>query len=284
MLFSINSSPLAGREGEYSSARLLKARVEREALADVALKVTSVGKSDSIFTVSGRGELHLSIFIEKMRREGYEFQVGKPEVIFHEMDGLKLEPFEDVHIECPEEFSGAVIEKLVRRKAEMREMKVERGIAYLHFLVSTRGLIGYRSEFLTDTKGEGIMDTLFHDYLPWQGELRATPHGSLIAFESGMRERGTLFIHAGTEVYEGMIVGQNAKAEDLMVNVCNTKKLTNMRSKGDGVVEHFDTPVTLSLEEAIEYLGDDELLEVTPKSLRIRKAILNKHERKRATV
>ena len=293
MLFSINSSPLAGREGEYSSARLLKARVEREALADVALKVTSVGNSDSTFTVSGRGELHLSIFIEKMRREGYEFQVGRPEVIFHEMDGLKLEPFEDVHIECPEEFSGAVIEKMGRRKAEMHEMKVERGIAYLHFLVSTRGLIGYRSEFLTDTKGAGIMDMLFHDYLPWQGELRATPHGSLVAFESGVsslhgllgaQERGTLFIHPGTEIYEGMIVGQNAKAEDLMVNVCKTKKLTNMRSKGDGVAEHFDTPVALSLEEAIEYLGDDELLEVTPKSLRIRKAILNKHDRKRATV
>jgi GTP-binding protein len=293
MVFAINPSPLSGREGEYSTARLLKARVEREALSDVALRVTSVGNSDSTFTISGRGELHLSIFIEKMRREGFEFQVGRPEVIFREMDGLKLEPFEDIHIECPEEFSGSVIEKMGRRKAEMREMKVDRGIAYLHFLVSTRGLIGYRSEFLTDTKGEGIMDTLFHDYLPWLGEMRSTPHGSLIAFESGMsalhgllgaQERGTLFIHPGTEVYEGMIVGQNAKAEDLMVNVCKTKKLTNMRSKGDGVAEHFDAPVTLSLEEAIEYLGDDELLEVTPKSLRLRKTILNKHDRKRAAV
>ena len=293
MLFSINTSPLSGREGQYSTARLLKARIEREALSDVALKIAPVGSSDSAFTISGRGELHLSIFIEKMRREGFEFQVGRPEVIFREMNGLKLEPFEDVHIECPEEFSGSVIGKMGKRKGEMREMKVDRGIAYLHFLIATRGLIGYRSEFLTDTKGEGIMDTLFHEYLPFQGEIRPSPHGSLIAFESGTsalhgllgaQERGRLFIHPGTEVYEGMIVGQNAKAEDLMVNVCKTKKLTNMRSKGDGVAEHFDAPVTLSLEEAIEYLGDDELLEVTPKSLRLRKSILNKHERKRATV
>ena len=172
-------------------------------------------------------------------------------------------------------------------------MKVERGVAYMHFLVSTRGLIGYRTEFITDTKGEGSLDTLFHDYLPFQGEMRTNPHGSLVAFESGIatlhgllgaQERGQLFIHPGTETYEGMIVGQNLKAEDLMVNVCKAKKLTNMRSKGDGVAEHFDEPVTLSLEEAIEYLGDDELLEVTPKSLRLRKAILNKHERKRAAV
>jgi len=293
MIFSINTSPLSGREGEYSTARLLRARLEREPLSDVALRVTSVGNSDTTFEVCGRGELHLSIFIEKMRREGYEFQVGRPEVIFREMNGLTLEPFEDVHIECPQEFSGSVIEKMGRRRAELREMKVERGVAYMHFLVSTRGLIGYRSEFITDTKGEGILDTLFHDYLPFQGEIRTNPHGSLVAFESGIatlhgllgaQERGQLFIHPGTETYEGMIVGQNLKAEDLMVNVCKAKKLTNMRSKGDGVAEHFDEPVTLSLEEAIEYLGDDELLEVTPKSLRLRKAILNKHERKRAAV
>ena len=293
MVFAINTSPLAGREGQYSTARLLKARMEREDLSDVALKVVSIGNSDSTFTVSGRGELHLSIFIEKMRREGYEFQVGRPEVIFREMDGLKLEPFEDVHIECPEEFSGSVIEKMGRRRAEMREMKIERGVAYLHFLVSTRGLIGYRTEFLTDTKGEGILDTIFHDYLPFEGVMRTAPHGSLIAFESGLsalhgllgaQERGQLFIHPGTEVYEGMIVGRNARAEDLMVNVCKTKKLTNMRSKGDGVAEHFDEPLKLSLEEAIEYLGDDELLEVTPKSLRLRKTILDKHDRKRAAV
>ena len=293
MTFAINNSPLSGREGEYSTARQLKARIELEALSDVALKVAPSGGSDSSFTISGRGELHLSIFIEKMRREGFEFQVGRPEVILREMNGLKLEPFEDVHIECPEEFSGRVIEKMGQRKGEMREMKVDHDIAYLHFLIATRGLIGYRSEFLTDTKGEGIMDTLFHDYMPFQGEMRLAPHGSLIAFESGTsalhgllgaQERGQLFIHPGTVVYEGMIVGQNAKAEDLMVNVCKTKKLTNMRSKGDGVAEHFDTPVNLSLEEAIEYLGDDELLEVTPKSLRLRKAILDKHARKRAAV
>ncbi|MCI0657331.1 MAG: translational GTPase TypA, partial [Acidobacteria bacterium] len=218
MIFSINTSPLSGKEGEYSTARLLKARLEREPLSDVALRVTSVGNSDTTFEVCGRGELHLSIFIEKMRREGYEFQVGRPEVIFREMDGLTLEPFEDVHIECPEEFSGSVIEKMGRRRAELREMKVERGVTYMHFLVSTRGLIGYRSEFLTDTKGEGILDTLFHDYLPLRGEIRTNPHGSLVAFESGIatlhgllgaQERGQLFIHPGTETYEGMIVGQN---------------------------------------------------------------------------
>src|SRR3989344_1828691 len=185
MIFSINTSPLAGREGQYSTARLLKARLEREPLSDVALKVTSAGHSDTTFEVCGRGELHLSIFIEKMRREGYEFQVGRPEVIFREMNGLTLEPFEDVHIECPEEFSGSVIEKMGRRRAELREMKIERGFAFLHFLVSTRGLLGYRSKFITDTKGEGIMDTLFHVYLPFQGEIRTDAHGSLVASSHG---------------------------------------------------------------------------------------------------
>ncbi len=291
MLFSINTSPFAGEEGEFSTARQLKDRLERELLNDVALRVDENAGSDSSWIISGRGELHLSILIEKMRREGYEFQVAKPEVIMREENGVKSEPFEDVYIETPEAFAGTVIEKMGRRKGEMKDMKVDRGISHMHFLVPTRGLIGYRSEFLSDTKGEGIFNTLFHGYLPYVGEMKALQHGSLIAFESGdatqyglvaAQERGQLFIFPGTKVYAGMIVGQNAKSEDLEVNICRAKKMSNMRSKGEGAADHFDTPRTLSLEEAVEYLGDDELLEVTPKSLRLRKKILDSNARKRA--
>jgi len=290
MQFSINTSPFAGKEGQFSTARHLKERLDRELLNDVALHVLRSSSSDSSFTVSGRGELHLAILIEKMRREGYEFQVAKPEVILKEDAGKKLEPFEDAFIECPESAAGTVIEKMGRRKGEMKDMKVERGIAFMHFLVSTRGLIGYRSEFLTDTKGEGIVNTLFHGYEPYAGELKANVHGSLVAFESGVsmlygllgaQERGQLFIGSAVEVYAGMVVGQNAKSDDIEVNVCKEKRLSNMRSKGEGTAEHFDTPRNLSLEESIEYLGDDELLEVTPKSLRIRKTILDPILRKR---
>ncbi|MBI3627055.1 hypothetical protein HY224_03345 [Candidatus Uhrbacteria bacterium] len=289
MNFSINTSPFAGKEGDFSTSRNLKDRLDRELLSDVALKVETTG-SDSSFVVSGRGELHLSILIEKMRREGYEFQVGKPQVIFHEDKGKQTEPFEDVYIESPERAQGTVIEKLGRRKGEMKDMKVERGTAHMHFVVPTRGLIGYRSEFMTDTKGEGIINTLFNGYKPYGGEMTGTAHGSLISFESGesnmyglmsAQERGQLFIGPGVPVYEGMIVGQTAKPEDLEVNICRTKKLSNMRSKGEGGMEHFDTPRNLTLEEFIEYLGDDELLEVTPKSLRLRKMYLTSIERKR---
>lgn len=291
MNFSVNTSPFAGNEGEFSTARHLKNRLSREVLSDVALKVEPFQGSDSSFIVFGRGELHLAILIEKMLREGYEFQVGKPQVIMKEMDGKKLEPFEDVYIECPENATGTVIEKMGKRKGEMKDMRVDRGVAHMHFLVSTRGLIGYRSEFLTDTKGEGIMNTIFHKYLPYLGEIKVDHHGSLIAFESGVtteyglvqiQDRGKLFIGPQTQVYEGMIVGQHSRAEDLDVNVCKEKKLTNMRSAGEGVSEHFNVPLQLSLEESIEYLGDDELLEVTPKSLRLRKMYLSKHERKKA--
>jgi GTP-binding protein len=289
MTFSINTSPFAGDEGEFSTARQMKDRLERELLNDVALRMENTS-SDSSWIISGRGELHLSILIEKMRREGYEFQVAKPEVIMHEEDGVKKEPFEDVYIECPEAVAGTVIEKMGRRKGEMKDMKADRGITHLHFVVPTRGLIGYRSEFLSDTKGEGIFNTLFHDYLPHAGDMKAMQHGSLIAFEGGTatqyglvaaQERGQLFIFPGTEVYEGMIVGKNAKSEDLEVNVCRAKKMSNMRSKGDGAADHFDTPKTLSLEECVEYLGDDELLEVTPKNLRLRKKSLSKNDRKK---
>lgn len=291
MTFGINTSPFAGNEGEFSTARQLKDRLERELLSDVALRMEAAAGSDSSWIISGRGELHLSILIEKMRREGYEFQVAKPEVIMHEENGVLSEPYEDVFIETPEQFAGTVIEKMGRRKGEMKDMKSDRGVSYLSFTVPTRGLIGYRSEFLSDTKGEGIFNSLFHGYQPHAGDMKAIQHGSLVAFESGTatqygllaaQERGQLFIMPGTAVYEGMIVGQNAKVEDLEVNVCRAKKMSNMRSKGEGAADHFDTPRNLSLEESVEYLGDDELLEVTPKSLRLRKKLLNKNDRKNA--
>ena len=290
MSFSVNTSPFAGTEGEFSTARHIKARLERETLSDVALRVEIAQGTDSMFTVFGRGELHLSILIEKMLREGYEFQVGRPQVIIIEKEGKKMEPFEDVYIECPEIATGTVIEKLSKRKGEMKDMRVENGTAHMHFLVSTRGLIGYRSAFLTDTRGEGVINTIFHGYLPFLGELTLEHHGSLVAHESGVsttyglvgaQSRGKLFIGPQVKVYEGMIVGQHSRAEDLDVNICKEKQLTNMRSAGEGVSESFHPPVQMSLEEAIEYLGDDELLEVTPQNLRLRKMHLKKSDRKR---
>lgn len=291
MSFAVNSSPLAGTEGEFSTSRHLKARLKREVLADVALKVEANNDADASFTVFGRGELHIAILIEKMLREDYEFEVGKPQVIFKDENGKKLEPFEDVFIECPEKMAGTVIEKMGKRKGEMKDMKVAKGLAKLHFLVTTRGLIGYRSEFLTDTRGEGIINTLFSGYMPYRGDIEMQQHGSLVAHEAGVsthyglvaaQGRGVMFIKPGVKVYEGMIVGQNARANDIDVNICKEKKLSNMRAVGDGAAEGLHSPRDLSLEEAIEYLGDDELLEVTPKSLRLRKMYLTKNERKRA--
>ncbi len=292
MNFAVNNSPFYGQEGTFQTARHLKERLMKELLNDVALRVEPSEGTDSAFTVSGRGELHLSILIEKMRREGFEFQVSKPQVIFKEEGDKKLEPFEEVFIEAPESASGTVIEKMSKRKGLMKNMKIDRGQAHLHFVVPTRGLIGYRSEFLTDTKGQGIINTLFHGYEAYGGDLDSFNRGSLIAFETGTsnlygllnaQERGQLFIGPGVKVYEGMIVGKNSRAEDLEVNICKTKQLSNMRSKGDGKADHFDTPVSMSLEEAIEYIGEDELLEVTPKSLRLRKTILNSLQRKRSS-
>ncbi len=289
MTFGVNTSPFGGSEGQYSTSRNIKERLERELQNDVALRVESAG-GEGNFIVSGRGELHLSILIERMRREGFELQVSRPQVIFKEENGHKTEPFEEVSIECPEGASGSVIEKMGRRKAEMKDMKVENGIAYLQFVIPTRGLIGYRTEFMMDTRGQGILNTLFLGYQPHVGVIDATPHGSLIVHETGesntyglqaAQERGQLFIGPGVKVYEGMVIGQNAKPEDLAVNVCKEKKLSNMRSKGDGVAEGLNTPRTMSLEECLEYLGDDELLEVTPINLRIRKQYLKEFERKR---
>ena len=289
MTFGVNTSPFAGKEGQYTTSRNIKERLERELQNDVALHVEP-GAGDGTFVVSGRGELHLSILIERMRREGFELQVSRPQVIFKEQDGARMEPFEEVNIECPEAKSGLVIEKMGRRRGEMKDMKTERGVTTLIFEIPTRGLIGYRNEFMMDTRGEGTLHALVLGYRAAVGAIDAAPHGSLVAHEDGVsnsygliaaQERGQLFIRAGIPVYEGMVVGQNAKPEDLVVNVCKEKKLSNMRSKGDGVSEGLETPRMMSLEECLEYLGEDELLEVTPQSLRIRKQFLKDYERKR---
>ncbi|MBI5370311.1 translational GTPase TypA [Candidatus Uhrbacteria bacterium] len=290
MTFGANTSPFAGTEGEFSTARHLKERLERELLNDVALRVEK-GEGDSQFIVSGRGELHLAILIEKMRREGYELQVSRPQVIFKQEGGVTMEPFEAVSIECPEGFSGIVIEKMGKRRAEMKDMSVENGHSYLEFDIPTRGLIGYRSEFLTDTKGQGILNTLLLGYrTKMEGEVSGNEHGSMISMENGMtmgyaltnlQERGQLFIGAGVNVYVGMVIGQNSRSEDMEVNPCKEKKLSNMRSKGDGASVAIEAPRDMTLELSLEYLGNDELLEVTPKSLRIRKAILDSTTRRR---
>ncbi len=288
MAFGVNTSPLGGQEGQFTTSRNIKERLERELQNDVALRVEAA-PGEGNFIVSGRGELHLAILIERMRREGFELQVSRPQVIFKEDNG-RTEPFEEVSLECPEGMSGSVIEKMGRRKGDMKDMRVENGTAYLQFEIPTRGLIGYRTEFMMDTRGQGIINSLFLGYRPYVGSIDGSPHGSLIAHETGesnsyglqaAQERGQLFIGPSIKVYEGMVVGQNAKPEDLTVNVCKEKKLSNMRSKGDGVAEGLNTPRNMSLEEALEYLGDDELLEVTPQSLRIRKQYLKEFERKR---
>ncbi len=298
MNFSVNTSPFAGREGKYSTSRNLKERLERELMNDVALRLET-GEGEGAFVVSGRGELHLGILIEKMRREGYEFQVSRPQVIFKEIGGVREEPFEAVSIECPEEATGSVIEKMGKRRGELKDMRVEpaavegaSGAAFIEFEIPTRGLIGYRAEFLTDTKGLGIINSIFLEYRPIAGTVETNPHGSLIAFEDGVstsyglaaaQERGQMFIGPVVEVYAGMVVGQNAKPEDLEVNVAKEKRLSNMRSKGDGEAVRLDVPRHMTLEDCTAYLGDDELLEVTPESLRIRKAVLDHIRRKRSS-
>jgi len=289
MTFGVNTSPFAGREGQFSTSRNIKERLERELLNDVALRVEP-SEIDSRFVVSGRGELHLAILIEKMRREGYEFEVSRPQVIFHEENGAKTEPYETVSIECPESFAGVVIEKMGQRRGEMKDMRLENGITYLDFEIPTRGLIGYRSEFLTDTKGQGILNSLLLGYLPFAGEMEAGAHGSLVSMENGvtmgyalknLQERGPLFIGTAVEVYAGMVVGQYSRNEDVDVNPCKEKRLSNMRSKGEGSTIILETPRIMTLEACLEYLGEDELLEVTPKSLRIRKTFLDMNTRHR---
>jgi GTP-binding protein len=254
----------------------------------MALQVEDAPNSNWI--VSGRGELHLAILIERLRREGYEFQVSQPQVIIKEVNGEVLTPFEFVFIEVPEAHTGVVIQKLGIRRGQLKEMKVENGIAYLEFTVPTKGLLGYRTEFLTDTRGLGIMNTIFHQYQPDPGNWHEREQGSLVAYESGttnlygllnVQDRGVLFLGSGVEVYKGQVVGQNSRAGDIRVNVCKAKQLSNMRSKGDGSAEHFNTPRTMDLEDALEYIGDDELVEVTPQSVRIRKIVLDEDEARR---
>ncbi len=290
MIFSVNDSPFVGTEGEFCTSRKLRERLYKELDNDVALRVEATDSTDS-FVVSGRGELHLSIIIETMRREGYELQVSRPEVIYKEEDGKTLEPAEDVWIEVPEKYSGIVIEKMGVRKGELKNMRVEEGTAHFHFFIPTRGLIGFRNEFLIETKGTGIVNTLFAGYFPKWDEIVASPHGSLIAHEAGAttayallmsQERGVMFLGPGVKVYEGQVVGETAKAEDLVVNVCKQKQLTNFRAKTDAVTDDLVPPRVLTLEQAIEYIGDDELVEVTPKSIRLRKKILNHALRKKA--
>jgi GTP-binding protein len=283
-----NTSPLAGREGDFCTSRQSRARLYRELETDMALRVEDSSQSDWI--VSVRGELHLEILIERLRREGYEFEVSAPQVITKEIDGRKMTPYEKLFIEVPEEYGGIVIQKLGARNGELIEMRTDDGITFLEYLIPTRSLIGYRGEFLTDTRGTGILNSLFENYLPDPGKWPPRTHGSLVSHETGVttqfsliniQARGTLFLEPGIPVYKGQIVGQNARDTDMSVNVTKGKQLTNIRSKGDGVSEHFNTPRIMDLEACLQYIGDDELLEVTPKSLRLRKRILDAGEARR---
>ncbi len=284
MTFSVNNSPFAGREGTFVTSRHLRDRLFKELETNVSLRVEETDSADS-FKVSGRGELHLSILIETMRRQGYEFNVSKPTVINREVDGVLMEPIEYLMIDVPEEYMGVVMEKLGTRKSEMVNMtSANQGYMRLEFKIPARGLIGYRSELLTDTKGNGIMNHVFHSYEPYKGDIATRQRGSLVAWEDGeavtyglynAQERGTLFITPGTKVYEGMIVGENARYDDLVVNVCKKKHVTNMRASGSDEALRLTPPTVLSLEQALEFIAEDELVEMTPKNIRLRKKILD---------
>ncbi len=290
MTFSVNNGPLAGKEGQFVTSRHIRDRLFKELERNVSLRVKETDTPDS-FEVCGRGELHLSVLIETMRREGFELLVSRPKVIFKEIDGVKCEPMERLVVNVPDDCIGNVIEKLGRRKAEMANMEpAEAGHTKIEFRIPARGLIGYRTEFLTDTKGEGTMNSIFDNYEPYKGEIQARTRGVLVAFEPGIsityglynaQERGELLIGAGVEVYEGMIVGINSRNEDIAINVCKEKHLTNTRASGSDDALRLVPPVQMSLEKAIEFIAEDELVEVTPKNIRLRKKILNNKDRER---
>lgn len=288
MNFVVNNSPFAGKEGKYVTSRNLRERLFREVETNISMKVEETDSPDT-FKVSGRGELHLSILIETMRRQDYEFQVSRPKVIYKEENGKVLEPIEMLMINVPEEFLGPVMEKLGARKAEMVNMEPDgQGGMRLEFTIPARGLMGYRTEFLTDTKGNGILNHIFHGYEPYRGDIAERSRGSLVAWETGestayglfnAQDRGTLFLHPGTKIYEGMVIGENAKSGDLIVNVCKKKHMTNMRASGSDDALKLVPPVIFSLEQSLEFIADDELMEVTPKSIRLRKMVLSKDQR-----
>jgi GTP-binding protein len=291
MQFGVNTSPLAGREGTYSTSRKIRERLFKELETNVALRVKDTDSADT-FLVSGRGELHLAILIETMRREGYELQVAQPEVIYHQDEkGNRLEPFEKVEIEVAEEYQGVVVEEMGRRRGEMQDMRVGAGSVFFTYIVPTRGLLGFRNDFLTSTRGTGVLHSIFDAYKPFAGEIGNSIHGSLLATESGLtnpfglanaEERGTLFLGPSVEVYEGMIVGKHLRDTDLEVNVCKMKQLSNMRSSNSDIGVRLTPFTEMSLDRAIEYIGPDELVEVTPKSIRMRKRILDVNLRRRS--
>jgi len=290
MTFLVNNSPFAGKEGQFSTSRQMKARIYKELETDVALNIEEL--TSVSWTVSGRGELHLAILIERMRREGYELQVSRPQVIIKEIDGQKMVPFEKVYVEVPEKFSGVVIQKLNSKKGKLVDIKKVDGTVFLEFIIPTQGLFGYRNEFLTDTKGLGIINTNFYRYQLDPGNWKERNQGSLVAHETGttnlyglrnVQDRGVLFLGPGIKVYEGQVVGQNSRGKDIRVNVCKEKQLSNMRSRGEGTTEHFNEPKIMGLEDALVYIGDDELVEITPKNIRIRKVFLDEISVKQAT-
>jgi GTP-binding protein len=294
MTFCVNDAPFGGTDGQFTTSRQIRDRLNKELEHDMALKVEDIADpeipSGVGWIVSGRGELHLAILIERMRREGYEFQVSRPQVIEHEENGVKKVPFERLYVEVPETYSGKVIERLGGRHGQMLNMYTENGMVFLEYLIPTRGLIGYRNDFMTDTKGLGIMNSVFEKYDVDTQAWKERENGSLVSTETGqtllyglmnVQDRGTLFYGPGETVYKGQVVGQNSREDDVFVNVCKEKQLSNMRSKGSGVTEHFDQPKKMDLEDCLEYIGDDELVEVTPKNVRMRKKILDESEARR---